>query len=125
MTPVPSPNYLARVSEALVSEIKAEMGRQDLSARGLALRIGENPQYVTSRIGAGNPRTGKRVEISVADLYAIAGALDLDANELLERALEVAGAEDELAARRVSEDAPKVRRVAKKSREQAGAAEED
>lgn len=125
MTPVPSPNYLARVSEALVSEIKAEMGRRDLSARGLALLIGENPQYVTSRIGAGNPRTGKRVEISVADLYAIAGALELDANELLERALAVAGAEDELAARRVSEDAPMVRRVAKKSREQAGAAEED
>jgi hypothetical protein len=126
MTPVPSPHYLARVSDALVSEIKAEMGRRDLSARGLALLIGENPQYVTSRIGAGNPRTGKRVEISVADLYAIAGAFDMDANELLTRALVVAGPEDELhARRRVSEDAPTVRRVAKKSREQAGEPEGD
>lgn len=87
MTPVPDREYLRRVSAALVSEIKAEMGRRDLSARGLAALMGENPQYVTSRIGAGNPRTGKRVEINVADLSVIAGALDLDPRDLLNRAM--------------------------------------
>lgn len=100
MTPVPNSDYLARVSAALVSEIKAEMGRRDLSARGLAALIGENPQYVTTRIGAGNPRTGKRVEINVADLSLIAGALDLDPRDLLTRAMDQAARGDELANRR-------------------------
>lgn len=83
MTPAPSGDFLSRLADALVSEIKSEMGRRDLSARGLASLIGENPQYVTSRIGSGNPRTGKRVPITVSDLAVIAGAMDLDALELL------------------------------------------
>ncbi|MSZ77929.1 MAG: hypothetical protein F2667_12545 [Actinobacteria bacterium] len=81
-----------------MSEIKAEMGRRSLSARGLASLLGENPQYVTSRIGAGNPRTKRRVEINVADLFAIAGALDLDPSDLMNAAR--AAASDELAGRR-------------------------
>lgn len=90
MAPVPTPDYLARFSEALVSEIKAEMGRRDLSFRGLATLLGENPQYVSSRLGGGNPRTGKRVEINVADLFAFAGAMDLDPRDLMDRAREAA-----------------------------------
>lgn len=102
MTPVPSSDHLERVSAALVSEIKAEMGRRDLTARKLAALIGENHQYVTTRIGAGNPRTGKRVEINVADLSMIAGALDLDPRDLLARAIQTAQREqeDELSRRR-------------------------
>lgn len=91
MAPVPTPDYLARFSEALVSEIKSEMGRRDLSFRGLAALLGENPQYVSSRLGGGNPRTGKRVEINVADLFAIASAMDLDARDLFARAQLAAG----------------------------------
>lgn len=86
MSPLPGNEYLSRLSEALVSEIKSEMGRRDLSARGLAAIIGENPQYVTSRIGAGNPRTGKRVELTVADLATIAGAFDMEPIDLYNRA---------------------------------------
>lgn len=103
MTPAPSGEYLQRFNDALVSEIKAEMGRRDLSARGLAALIGVNPQYVTSRVAGGNPRTGKRVDITVADLETIAGALDLDALELMNRARAAAAGEsstDDLAARR-------------------------
>lgn len=112
MTPAPDSDYLERFAEALVSEIKAEMGRRDLSARGLAQLIGENPQYVTSRIAGGNPRTGKRVPINVSDLAVIAGAMDLDPLTLFAAARRVAegGPVDELARRRsaVSEDAPTV-----------------
>jgi hypothetical protein len=86
MTPAPDQDYLERLADALVMEIKAEMGRRSLSARGLATLIGENPQYVTSRIGAGNPRTGKRVPITISDLAVIAGALDKDALEMLAQA---------------------------------------
>jgi hypothetical protein len=92
MTPAPDHDFLERLAEALVMEIKAEMGRRSLSARGLAALIGENPQYVTSRIGAGNPRTGKRVPITISDLAVIAGALDQDPLEMLSRARVEAGA---------------------------------
>jgi transcriptional regulator with XRE-family HTH domain len=102
MTPAPSDEYLERFSAALVLEIKAEMGRRDLSARGLATLIGVNPQYVTSRIAGGNPRTGKRVEITVPDLKRIAGALDLDPIDLMTRARDAASSGDDLAARRAS-----------------------
>lgn len=94
MPPVPSSEYLARFSAALVSEIKAEMGRRDLSQSALARLIGQNKQYVTTRLGAGNPRTGRRVEVNVPDLFAIAGALDLDPTELVGRAREVVGEPD-------------------------------
>lgn len=87
MAPVPSPGYLERFRSALISEIKAEMGRRDLTNSGLASLIGESKQYVGSRLGSGNPHTKKRVEINVSDLYVIAGALELDPRDLLARAL--------------------------------------
>jgi hypothetical protein len=122
MVPTPTPDYLARFSAALVSEIKAEMGRRDLSFRGLAMLLGENPQYVTSRLAGGNPRTGKRVEINVADLYAMASAMDLDPGELLDRAREAAGV-PEVIQLPVSEPTRTPPRVAKRSAEKAGASE--
>lgn len=100
MAPVPSPGYIDRFRAALISEIKAEMGRRDMTNSSLAKLIGESKQYVGSRLGAGNPHTGKRVEINVADLFAIAGAMDLDATDLLGRAKAAAEEGDELAIKR-------------------------
>lgn len=102
MAPVPSPGYLDRFRNALISEIKAELGRRDLTSASLAKLIGESKQYVGSRLGAGNPHTGKRVELNVADLFAIAGAFDMEPAELLGRAAAAADAADELAARRAN-----------------------
>lgn len=82
--------YAQLLSEALVSEIKAEMGRQDVSSRELARRIGSNPQFVSSRLDGGNPRTGERVAINIRDLVDIARALGLTEVELLQRAQAVA-----------------------------------
>lgn len=80
-----------RISAALVSEIKAEMGRQDIAAATLARMIGENKQYVSSRLTAGNPHTGKRVPLSMPDIAAIASALHLSPRELVARAERGAG----------------------------------
>ena len=111
----------------MISEIKAEMGRRDLTNSALASLIGESKQYVGSRLGAGNPHTGKRVEINVADLYAIAGALDLSPRILLDRAAAVADGAAVLPLRKPSEEIRKVRRpkVAKRSQEPAGAPEDE
>ncbi len=77
-------------SDALVSEIKAEMGRQDLSSRGLARLIGSNPQFVSSRLDGGNPRTGERVILNVRDIVLIANALGMNHVDLITRAENVA-----------------------------------
>lgn len=79
-----------RFSDAMVSEIKAEMGRQDLSSRGLARLIGSNPQFISSRLDGGNPRTGERVVLNVRDIVVIANALGLSYVELISRAENVA-----------------------------------
>ncbi|GAA4124682.1 hypothetical protein GCM10022215_32530 [Nocardioides fonticola] len=82
----PSAQVLARLPEHLVLEIKAEMGRRDLSSRALGRLIGQNSQYMSFRLDGGNPRTGERVPLNVRDLAAIASALNLDPAELMERA---------------------------------------
>lgn len=82
--------YGERFSNALVSEIKAEMGRQDLSSRGLGRLIGKSSQYMSDRLDGGSPKTGRRVVLTVQDLAAIADALGLDTYELTLRAHEVA-----------------------------------
>lgn len=87
-------NYTQRLSEALVSEIKAEMGRQDLSSRALGRLIGESSQYMSMRLDGGNPRTGERVTLNIRDIYAIASALKVDPLELMNRAQRVAAAPD-------------------------------
>ncbi len=94
MTPPLDPEYLQRFSDVLISEIKAEMGRRDLSLRGLASLMGVNPQYVSSRLGGGNPRTGKRVELTISDLAALADAMGLDPIDLVRRAREIAESSD-------------------------------
>lgn len=86
MNQPPSTDRAAMLSEALVLEIKAEMGRRDLSSRGLGRLIGESSQYVSMRLDGGNPRTGLRVPINVVDLFAIGSALEVEPTELLARA---------------------------------------
>ncbi|GAA1779062.1 hypothetical protein GCM10009795_026440 [Nocardioides hankookensis] len=81
-----SPDALARFSEALVSEIKAEMGRRDLSSRALGRLVGRSSQYMSDRLDGGNSRTGRRVTLTVTDLAAIAAVFDLHPAELVRRA---------------------------------------
>jgi len=88
-------DYADRFSDALVSEIKAEMGRQDLSSRALGRKIGASSQYMSARLDGGNPRTGERVILNVRDLAAIASALGLSYMELIKRAENVARHRDD------------------------------
>ncbi|MGQ7313413.1 hypothetical protein ACUOFU_17030 [Microbacterium arabinogalactanolyticum] len=87
--------FATRFSDALVSEIKAEMGRQDLSSRGLARLIGSNPQFVSSRLDGGNPRTGERVILNIRDIVQIANALGISYLDLITRAENVARRRDD------------------------------
>lgn len=90
-------DYAARLSDALVSEIKAEMGRQDLSSRALGRLIGQSSQYVSFRLDGGNPKTGERVTLNVRDMGSIASALGLPLEELLRRAQEAAARSEQSA----------------------------
>lgn len=96
-------------SDALVLEVKAEMGRQDLSSRALGRLIGKSSQYMSDRLDGGSAKTGRRVLLSVQDLAAIAEALGMRPSDLTVRAhfLALGGDanalptfEDDLAARR-------------------------
>lgn len=87
-------NYTQRLADALVTEIKAEMGRQDLSSRALGRLIGESSQYMSMRLDGGNPRTGERVTLNIRDLYAIASALRVEPLDLMTRAQRVASGVD-------------------------------
>lgn len=82
--------YAERFSDALVSEIKAEMGRQSLSSRALGRLIGKSSQYMSDRLDGGNVKTGRRVILNVWDISAIAKALGLSEVELISRADSVA-----------------------------------
>lgn len=82
--------YAERFAAALVSEIKAEMGRQSLSSRGLGRLIGKSSQYMSDRLDGGNTKTGRRVILNVWDISAIAKALALTEVELIQRAEDVA-----------------------------------
>lgn len=75
---------------ALLSEIKAEMGRQSLSSRALGRLIGKSSQYMSDRLDGGNAKTGRRVMLNVWDISAIAKALGLTEVELITRAENVA-----------------------------------
>lgn len=79
-------DYSQRFSDALISEIKAEMGRRDLSSRGLGRLIGKSSQYMSDRLDGGNSKTGKRVVLNITDVMVIASALKVDATDLIERA---------------------------------------
>lgn len=95
MSSAPSAHYLEIFSEALVSEIKAEMGRRDLSSRGLGRLLGKSSQYMSDRLDGGNSKTGRRVTLTVKDLAGIAAVFELHPAELIRRAKEAAdGRED-------------------------------
>ena len=79
-------DYAERFWDALVSEIKAEMGRRDLSSRGLGRLIGKSSQYMSDRLDGGSSKTGQRVVLSVRDLAAIAHAIDVSEADLAARA---------------------------------------
>ncbi len=116
-------DYAQRLSDALVSEIKAEMGRRDLSSRALGRLIGKSSQYMSDRLDGGNSKTGKRVTLNINDLYAIAEALELDAAGLMTRASDLAQTSGELIVGRfgvapVDQDERKVAK--KKSRDRGG-----
>ena len=82
--------FAERFSDALVSEIKAEMGRQSLSSRALGRLISKSSQYMSDRLDGGNVKTGRRVVLNVWDISAIAKALGLSEVELVARAEGVA-----------------------------------
>jgi hypothetical protein len=73
-------------SDALVSEIKAEMGRRGLSSRGLGRLIDRSSQYMSDRLDGGSAKTGRRVVLSVQDLAAIAQAFEMQPSDLTLRA---------------------------------------
>lgn len=82
--------FAERFSDALVSEVKAEMGRQSLSSRALGRLIGRSSQYMSDRLDGGNTKTGRRVILNVWDISAISGALGISEVELIQRADNVA-----------------------------------
>lgn len=86
MTPPLNLEQQAAFSEALVMEIKAEMGRRDLSSRALGALVGQSSQYMSMRLDGGNKKTGKRVELTVSDVAAIASVFGMEPYELLGRA---------------------------------------
>ncbi len=75
---------------ALVLELKGEMGRRDLSSRALGRRIGRSSQYMSDRLDGGSSKTGRRVVLNVWDLAAMSHAMDLEEAELARRAHEAA-----------------------------------
>lgn len=76
-----------RFRDALVGEIKAEMGRKGIrSTRQLAEMIGESSPYLSARLDGGEPKTKRRVLLNVVDLEKIGHALDVEPSELLARA---------------------------------------
>ena len=80
-------DFPQRFADSLVSEVKAEMGRQSVaSSRALGRLIGANSQYMSSRLDGDNPRTGERVPLNAHDISAIARALGLTETELVKRA---------------------------------------
>ena len=90
----PSPQYLQRFSDALVSEIKAEMGRRGTSSRALGRQVGRSSQYMSDRLDGGNSKTGRRVTLTVKDLAAIAAVFGLHPADLIARAKAAVDGED-------------------------------
>lgn len=75
---------------AIVLEIKSEMGRRDLSSRALGRSIGKSSQYMSDRLDGGSSKTGRRVVLTVWDLAAMAHAMSVSEASLAKRANEVA-----------------------------------
>ena len=86
-----TPNELGA---AVVLVIQRERDRQGLSSRELARRMGVTAQYVSSRIDGGNPRTGRRIDVTYEDGALFASALGISSLELTMRAERVADGEE-------------------------------
>ncbi|WP_147109467.1 helix-turn-helix domain-containing protein [Nesterenkonia populi] len=68
------------LSRGLTSEIKAELGRQSLSQTELGRRIGKSKGYVSQRLL-------NDAQWLTNDIEDVAEALNMDASELLDKAL--------------------------------------
>lgn len=82
------------LAAAVVLAIQQERDHQGISSRELARRMGVNPQYVSSRIDGGNPRTGERIAVTFKDGALFASALGLSSLELATRAERLADGEE-------------------------------
>jgi|GEM_PF-5942541 len=87
-------DYLRRFSAALVLEIKAEMGRRDLSSRGLGRLAGKSSQYMSDRLDGGSSKTGERVTLNVTDIVLFGNAMGIHPAELIRRAKAIADGDD-------------------------------
>jgi transcriptional regulator with XRE-family HTH domain len=68
----------ATPSRLIAREIRAELGRQQLSQRRLALQLGTNYQWVQRRVSI-----GAEIELTFDDVTRIAGALGVPVQQLL------------------------------------------
>jgi transcriptional regulator with XRE-family HTH domain len=68
------------LAEHVRAEIRAEIARQGLTQSEVARRIGTYPQWLNRRLNGDDP-----YELSVADVEAIAAALGVDVDKLMDR----------------------------------------
>lgn len=68
------------VTDAVATELRAAIGRKNLSRRGLAAKMQKNPQWVWRRLNGDQPLT-------VADVVLICRAIDVDPMTVLDHAL--------------------------------------
>lgn len=66
-----------QATEHVAAEIRAELGRQNLSSRGLATKMGYHHQWVTRRINS------LQVDMSPEDIQLIADVLNIPVWKLL------------------------------------------
>ncbi len=77
----------AGIDEALASEIRAEAARQRLAGTTIADYLGYTKQTVSQKLNG-------RINITVADLFAIAKLLHIPAAEIFRRAEESLGGQE-------------------------------
>lgn len=70
------PERTATLTSLVAAEIRAQMGRLDVRQSELARRMGENDQWVSTRLKGRTP-------IDLNDLHRFARALDVEVYELL------------------------------------------
>lgn len=80
------PDLIARAESAIAAEIRAELGRQGLSQRELADRLGVMQWWVSRRA------TGRQA-ITAGELVAVALALGVPVLKLLSAAVDLAALE--------------------------------
>lgn len=81
------PERTATLSALVAAEVRAQMGRLGVRQNELARRMGENDQWVSSRLKGRTP-------IDLNDLYRFAKALGIGVYDLLPGPDEAAGAAD-------------------------------